>query len=354
MKKTKKLLAMITLITMTSTLAFQTEISAAVINQTKDNKQIQELETKDELQQVQEDETKDESQQVQESETKDDVQSEESETKEDIEIKETEIKDNTQIQEIETNENIDSIEAVKRYEENLENLYAEKEASSTALSILSFSSDLKSPQEKGKTIKLTAKAQGGTGTIKYSFVEKINGNYKEIKAYSETNTVSWKPQYVGTYTMYVVAKDSTGRLKISSMNYIVKAKTIAISSFTTSKASPQEVGTQIGLTAKATGEGTLQYRFRVGDGNGNYSTIRNYSTSNTATWNANYVGNKILCVDVKDSNGKVATKTINYVVKAKPVAPKISSFTTNKTSPQIVGTQIGLTAKATGEGTLQY
>ncbi|MDY4078983.1 MAG: carboxypeptidase regulatory-like domain-containing protein, partial [Clostridium sp.] len=141
-----------------------------------------------------------------------------------------------------------------------------------------------------------------------------------------------------------------------TINYVVKAKPVApkISSFTTNKTSPQIVGTQIGLTAKATGEGTLQYRFRVGDGNGNYSTIRNYSTSNTATWNANYVGNKILCVDVKDSNGKVTTKTINYVVKAKSVAPKITSFTTNKTSPQVKGTAIILTAKATGEGTLQY
>ena len=60
---------------------------------------------------------------------------------------------------------------------------------------------------------------------------------------------------------------------------------ISINSFTSNKVSPQVKGTSITLTAKATGEGTLQYRFRVGDGKGNYSTIKNYSTSNTVTWN---------------------------------------------------------------------
>ncbi|MDY4077470.1 MAG: hypothetical protein SOY42_01580, partial [Clostridium sp.] len=141
-----------------------------------------------------------------------------------------------------------------------------------------------------------------------------------------------------------------------TINYVVKAKPVApkISSFTTNKTSPQIVGTQIGLTAKATGEGTLQYRFKVGDGKGNYSTIKNYSTSNTAIWNANYIGNKILYVDVRDGNGQITTKTINYVIKEKSVAPTISSFTTGKTSPQYKGTAITLTAKATGEGTLQY
>ena len=129
---------------------------------------------------------------------------------------------------------------------------------------------------------------------------------------------------------------------------------LKIISFTANKTSPQYVGTAITLTAKATGEGTLQYRFKVGDGKGNYTTIKNYSTSNTAIWNANYSGNKILYVHVKDGNGKETTKTMNYVINKKPAAPIISSFTASKTSPQYVGTAITLTAQATGTGTLQY
>ena len=362
MKKTKKLLAIITLMTMTSTLAFQTEINAAVINQTKDNTQIEEIETKDEEQQVQETEMKDELQ-VQDIETKDDtkiqsteekdyVQIQENETKDDIQIKESEIKDNTQIQEVGTKKNIDSIEAVKRYEENLESLYVEKEASSTALLISSFSSDLKSPQEKGKTIKLTAKAQGGSGKIQYSFVIKLNGYYKEIKAYSEINTVSWTPQYVGTYTIYAVAKDSTGSLKISSMDYKIKEVSApVITSFTADKVSPQASGTKINLTAKATGTGTLKYKFLIKDSKNNWFIIRDFGTTNTTVWTAGATGDKTLYVDVKDSLGKVTRKEMSYKV----IAPlKITSFTADKTSPQASGTKINLTAKATGTGTLKY
>ena len=82
-------------------------------------------------------------------------------------------------------------------------------------------------------------------------------------------------------------KDSTGKVLTKTMSYIVKDKPVAlkISSFTTSKASPQVAGTSITLTAKAAGTGTLKYRFRVGTANGNSSVIKDYSTSNTAIWN---------------------------------------------------------------------
>ena len=357
MKKTKKLLAMITLITMTSTLAFQTEISAAVINQTKDNSQIQETETKDEAQ-AQETEEK-ENTQAQETEVKEDTQAQETEVKEDTQIQENEVKDDVQIQEseikdnlIETNKNIDSIEAVKRYEENLESLYVEKEASSTALTISSFSSDLKSPQEKGKTIKFTAKAQGGSGTIKYSFVEKINGNYKEIKAYSETNTVSWKPQYVGTYTIYAVAKDSTGSMKISSISYQIKAPTLKLDSFTPDKTSPQKVGTAVKFTTKIRGvNGTAKYKY-YRYLNNQYALIKDWSTNNSITIAPSKAGKYDVYVAVKDSSGTTVRK--NVVFEFKDVL-KLNSFTADKTSPQKVGTAVKFTTKVSGaSGTVKY
>ena len=328
MKKTKKLLAMLTLITMTSTLAFQTEISAAVINQTKDNTQIQETETKDE-------------EQVQENEAKDDTQ-----------VQETEEKDDVQIQNIETNKNINPIEAVKRYEENLESLYVEKEASSTALTISSFSSDLKSPQEKGKTIKLTANAQGGSGKIQYSFVEKINDNYKEIKAYSETNTVSWNPQYVGTYTIYAVAKDSTGSLKISSMSYQIKSPTLKLDNFTPDKTSPQKVGTTVKFTTKVSGvNGTVKYKY-YRYLNNEYALIKDWSTSNSITISPSKAGKYDVYVAAKDSSGTTVRK--NIVFEFKDVL-KLSSFTADKTSPQKVGTTVKFTTKVSGaDGTVKY
>ncbi len=297
MKKVKKLLTIITLMTVTSTLVLPPQINAAVINETKENIEFEEMET---------------------------------ETAE---------------------ESTESIEAVKKYEE-MDEIYTEKEATSTSLLISSFTSDLKSPQEKGTTIKLAAKAQGGSGTLQYSFVVKLNDYYREIKAYSTSNTVSWKPQYIGNYIVYAVVKDSTGKMKISPMNYEIKEVSApVITSFTADKKSPQSSGTEVKLTANATGKGTLQYKFLVKNSAGEWNVIRDYGTSNTTIWKTGAVGDKTLYVDVKNSAGKVVRKEMSYKVTS-PL--KINSFIADKKSPQVSGTQVKLTAKATGIGTLKY
>lgn len=297
MKKVKKLLTIITLMTVTSTLVLPPQINAAVINETKENIEFEEMET---------------------------------ETAE---------------------ESTESIEAVKKYEE-MDEIYTEKEATSTSLLISSFTSDLKSPQEKGTTIKLAAKAQGGSGTLQYSFVVKLNDYYREIKAYSTSNTVSWKPEYIGNYIVYAVVKDSTGKMKISPMNYEIKEVSApVITSFTADKKSPQSSGTEVKLTANATGKGTLQYKFLVKNSAGEWNVIRDYGTSNTTIWKTGAVGDKTLYVDVKDNTGKVVRKEMSYKVTSQL---KINSFTADKQSPQLSGTSIKLKASATGTGKLQY
>ncbi|MCI6190857.1 MAG: VCBS domain-containing protein, partial [Clostridium sp.] len=213
-----------------------------------------------------------------------------------------------------------------------------------------------SPQVSGTEVTLTAKATG-TGTLQYRFlIQDANGNWGMLQDYSSSNITVWRTGKIGTKTLYVDVKDSNGKVTRKSMSYTVKAVETApvISSFTTSKQSPQESGTEVTLTAKATGSGTLQYKFLIQDENGNWGVLRDYGTSNTYTWTTKAIGTKILYVDVKDSNGKVTRKLISYTVKAVETAPVISSFTTSKQSPQESGTQVTLTAKATGSGTLQY
>ena len=161
---------------------------------------------------------------------------------------------------------------------------------------------------------------------------------------------------ISGYTFDSVIGKTSGVYRDGTLivTYRYKKSSGTVISFTSNKVSPQVKGTSITLTANATGTGTLKYRFRVGTANGNSSLIKDYSTSNTAIWNANYVGTKVLYVDVKDGNGKVVTKTMSYVISEKIVAPTISSFTVSKASPQVAGTQVTLTAKATGTGTLKY
>ena len=99
------------------------------------------------------------------------------------------------------------------------------------------------------------------------------------------------------------------------MSYTVKAAAPKVTSFTADKKSPQVSGTQVKLTAKATGTGTLQYKFLIKDASGNWFVIQDYSSSNIAIWKAGKTGNKTLYVDVKDSNGKVTRKSISYTIK---------------------------------------
>ncbi|MCI7444071.1 MAG: hypothetical protein MSA89_13490, partial [Clostridium sp.] len=166
-------------------------------------------------------------------------------------------------------------------------------------------------------VTLTAKATG-TGTLQYKFlIQDASGNWGMLRDYGTSNTIVWKTGKTATKTLYVDVKESNGKVTRKSMSYTVKeeAKAPVISSFTASKQSPQASETQVTLTAKATGTGTLQYKFLIQDASGNWGMLRDYGTSNSIVWKTGKTGTKTLYVDVKDSNGKVTRKGISYTVK---------------------------------------
>ena len=113
------------------------------------------------------------------------------------------------------------------------------------------------------------------------------------------------------------------------MNYTIKEaeKPPVVSSFTANKQSPQLVGTEVTLTANATGTGKLQYKFLIKDSNGSWALLRNYEDSNTYVWKTGKTGDKVLYVDVKDSNGQVTRKSLNYTVADNPTINVKSNIT---------------------------
>ena len=202
--------------------------------------------------------------------------------------------------------------------------YTVKEVEKPVVS--TFIADKKSPQASGTQVTLSA-AASGTGVLQYKFLVKDeSGNWFVIRDYSILNSCTWKANKVGNKTLYVDVKDSNGQVTRKSMSYTVKAVPPTVSSFTADKQSPQASGTQVKLTAKATGTGTLQYKFLIKDAAGNWAVLRNYGTSNTYTWTTKATGNKTLYVDVKDSNGQVTRKSMNYVVNANLVQDSNSAI----------------------------
>ena len=106
------------------------------------------------------------------------------------------------------------------------------------------------------------------------------------------------------------------------------------------------VGDSVSLkvTAKG-GSGTLKYKFAVrSDWD---DIVKNYSTSNKATWNLTEAGIFSIVVYVKDESGAVVSKVLkNYVVNSKL---KISSFKTSKASGKArIKNKVTLTVKAKG------
>ena len=181
--------------------------------------------------------------------------------------------------------------------------------------ISSFISDKASPQVSGTTVNLSVKAKG-TGTLQYKFLIKdASGNWFVIQDYSSSNIAVWKASKTGNKTLYVDVKDSNGQVTRKSMSYTITAAAPTVTSFTADKKSSQASGIQLLLMAQATGEGELQYKFLVKDASGNWFVIQDYSSSNIAVWKASKTGNKTLYVDVKDSNGQVTRKSMNYIVK---------------------------------------
>ncbi|MEI3337463.1 MAG: TIM-barrel domain-containing protein [Clostridium sp.] len=182
--------------------------------------------------------------------------------------------------------------------------------------VVSFVADKKSPQASGTEVTLSA-AASGTGVLQYKFLVKDNttGNWAVIRDYSIVNSCTWKANKAGNKTLYVDVKDSNGQVTRKAMSYTVKLAAPTVTSFTTDKKSPQKSKTEIVLSAKAVGTGTLQYKFLVKDSFGNWFVIQDYSASNITVWKPSKVGNKTLYVDVKDSNGQVTRKSLSYTIK---------------------------------------
>ena len=84
-------------------------------------------------------------------------------------------------------------------------------------------------------------------------------------------------------------------------------------SFTADKESPQVMGSEITLKADAAG-GTWSYtyKFYETDEDGNTTVIRDFASAGTCTWKPDTAGKRTLYVDIKDSDGTVVTKSMEY------------------------------------------
>ena len=204
----------------------------------------------------------------------------------------------------------------------------------------------------GQTVRMTAKATGGGGELKYQFVVKLgNGKNQAVRKYSSDNSCQWIPTQSGKYTLYVYVKDSsTGKIvKKSIKNYNVKPA-LKIKSFTQSrKSGTAVVGDKVIVRVNTTGgigQKFYRYYYKL---NGKKYVLKENTTSKKVNWTPKKAGKYQLFIEVTDDMDNKITKKVNYVVVDKL---KVKSLKANASSVK-AGQKVKLSVAATG-GTKGY
>ena len=179
----------------------------------------------------------------------------------------------------------------------------------TIITIDNFIADKKSQQISGTPVKLSVEATG-EGTLQYKYYRYLNGNYALIKDWSTSDSITIAPQKSGTYDIYVGVRDSKGNIVRKNIKFIF-IDNLKIESFKADKTSPQKVQTKVKFTTKATGEGTLEYKY-YRYLNEKYALIKDWSTSDSIIIAPKTKGIYDIWVGIKDSSGGIVRKNIKF------------------------------------------
>ena len=202
-------------------------------------------------------------------------------------------------------------------------------------SITSFS--VQNSAKAGEKINLSCDAKDGTGTLQYKFTY-INSSNNEtiIKDYSTSDNTTWDTAGLveGSYTVKAIVKDSNDKKAERKVTVkISKAPTLSPTVSTDPNNATVVKGKDITFTVDTHSDGSenyppqpYQYKFEYKSGNGNYQTIKAYSSSEKYKYNTKNLaaGNYTLKATVKDKNGKEYSKTVNFTVEVPKITFSVS------------------------------
>lgn len=160
----------------------------------------------------------------------------------------------------------------------------------------------------GDKVIITSTPVGGTAPYKYSYIvyNKTTKKWSRIADKIASNTYTWTAGSEGEREFYVDVTDATGKTVRCDAITIV-TKNAELSAKVTSDVSKVKTGDTVTFTVTASGGNSpYTYSFIVYNRKTKqWSRIVNESKSNTYTWKAGSAAQRVFCVDVKDSTGKV-------------------------------------------------
>jgi hypothetical protein len=182
------------------------------------------------------------------------------------------------------------------------------------LSVTGLTADKTSPQLAGTTITFTAATQGGLAPIQYKWWMFSGASWVLMQNWSTNNTYSWIPTVTGNFKIAVWVRSSGNTIDAPENNaYGVldfSVYPLSVTGLTADKTSPQPAGTIINFTAATTGGvAPIQYKWWVYNGMG-WSSVQNWSTSNSFSWTPTATGNFKVAVWVK-STGNIVDEPEN-------------------------------------------
>ncbi len=201
----------------------------------------------------------------------------------------------------------------------------------------------------GTPVTLTATATGGAD-VQYQFMTGTT----ILRSYSSSNSYTFTPAVLKTYTFTVIAKDlgglvPTATVQSDPVSLTIKPALTAVSLKTTPTSSGL-LGLPVTLTATVTGGANVQYKFMNGA-----TQLRGYEAGNTFTFTPTEAKTYTFTVITCDLNSVDPTATmtadVSFIVKPPLSAVSLSTTPLNTAA---LGTPVTLNATAIGGVNVQY
>jgi hypothetical protein len=235
--------------------------------------------------------------------------------------------------------------------------------STPPLTLSSLTANLTAPQLVGTPITFTATATNGTAPYSYKWWVFDGATWSVLQNWSASSSYTWTPSVANSAFRVAVWIRNAGSTADAYDNPasngsvafpVNPASTpLSVTSLTTNRTAPQQVGTPITFTAAvAGGTAPQQFKWMLFDG-ASTSVVQAWSTSNTWIWTPT-IANASYQVTVWARNASNTTdaaenansaRSLPFAINAAPAGPlTLTSLTASLPAPQPVGTPITFTA----------
>ncbi len=244
-------------------------------------------------------------------------------------------------------------------------------ATVTSLSLSSLTANRTAPQTPSTAITFTTAATGGTAPYQYKWRLYNGSSWSTVQNWSTSSTFTWTPTTANSgYQISVWARsagsttdaaETTAASRTVAFSIVAASTPLSVTAVVSDKAAPQPTGTTVVFTARING-GVAPQQYKWWTYNGSTWTLgRNWSTSSSFSWtpssaNSNYrvavwARSGDSTADAPDNDASNASMAFPIVSAVAPLS--VASLTSDKTSPQPVGTAVTFRATASG-GTAPY